>query len=334
MKKRAKAEVIVILMLSIAVLFSFSALAVKEIDIQTASQSKFIKWMSFDIPDNALEKAMNLDVKSYGTACHINWVEILAYLGAKYGGNWKQYKAADMDAVVKKLQNGYDIGSITAKMKNYNFFYQTYSAVLGNFLGNYNTTVPSASGNTIQQKYGMTVFSPIAKGYSYNHYDDFGDSRSFGFRRPHTGNDLLGSIGTPIIAVESGYVESIGWNRYGGWRIGIRSFDRKRYYYYAHLRKDHPFANNIKQGELVKAGEVIGYLGMTGYSDKENVNNMQVPHLHFGIQIIFDESQKEGNNQIWIDVYNIVNLLSNNKIAVKKDPLTNDYYSAMNFHLS
>jgi murein DD-endopeptidase MepM/ murein hydrolase activator NlpD len=88
----------------------------------------------------------------------------------------------------------------------------------------------------------------------------------------------------------------------------------------------------LKQGELVKAGEVIGYLGMTGYSNTENVNNMTVPHLHFGMQIIFDESQKDGNNQIWIDVYNIVNLLSNNKIPVKKDAVTKDYYSAMNFH--
>ncbi len=47
----------------------------------------------------------------------------------------------------------------------------------------------------------------------------------------------MGSIGTPIIAVESGTIEALGWNQYGGWRIGIRSFDKKRYYYYAHLRK-------------------------------------------------------------------------------------------------
>lgn len=47
----------------------------------------------------------------------------------------------------------------------------------------------------------------------------------------------MGQVGTPVIAVESGYVEAIGWNQYGGWRLGIRSFDRKRYYYYAHLRK-------------------------------------------------------------------------------------------------
>lgn len=72
------------------------------------------------------------------------------------------------------------------------------------------------------------------------------------------------------------------------------------------------------EGKEVKAGDVIGYLGMTGYSTKENVNNINVPHLHFGMQLIFDESQKEGVNQIWIDVYQIINFLKKNKSEVYK----------------
>ena len=130
---------------------------------------------------------------------------------------------------------------------------------------------------------------------------------------------MMGSIGTPIVAIEDGYVECMGWNQYGGWRIGIRSFDKKRYYYYAHLRKDHPYQSTLKEGDTVKAGEVIGYLGMTGYSAKENVNNINVPHLHLGIQLIFDESQKESNNEIWIDCYNIVKLLYENRSSVEKN---------------
>ena len=72
------------------------------------------------------------------------------------------------------------------------------------------------------------------------------------------------------------------------------------------------------EGKVIKAGDVIGYLGMTGYSTKENVNNINVPHLHFGMQLIFDESQKEGVNQIWIDVYQIINFLKKNKSEVYK----------------
>ena len=66
----------------------------------------------------------------------------------------------------------------------------------------------------------------------------------------------MGQLGTPIVAVEGGVVEAMGWNRYGGWRIGIRSFDNKRYYYYAHLQKDHPFAEGLQVGDTVQAGDL------------------------------------------------------------------------------
>ena len=39
------------------------------------------------------------------------------------------------------------------------------------------------------------------------------------------------------------------------------------------------------------------YMGHTGYSTTENVNNIKIVHLHWGLQLIFDESQKEGNNE-------------------------------------
>ena len=136
-------------------------------------------------------------------------------------------------------------------------------------------------------------------------------------------SDVFGSIGTPVVAIEGGTVEAAGWNRYGGWRIGIRSFDKKRYYYYAHLRKDHPYTPQIEEGAVVAAGDVIGYLGMTGYSTVENVNNINVPHLHMGVQLIFDESQKDGASEIWIDTYNLLKILDKNRSqAVKED---NDY---------
>ena len=67
-------------------------------------------------------------------------------------------------------------------------------------------------------------------------------------------------------------------------------------------------------------------MGMTGYSTKENVNGMNIPHLHLGLQLIFDESQKEGTNQIWLDVYNLVKLLSKNRATVVKDSETGDYF--------
>lgn len=59
------------------------------------------------------------------------------------------------------------------------------------------------------------------------------------------------------------------------------------------------------------------YMGHTGYSTKENVNNIEVTHLHWGLQLIFDESQKEGNNEIWIDVYPLTRFLAKHTQAAK-----------------
>ena len=60
------------------------------------------------------------------------------------------------------------------------------------------------------------------------------------------------------------------------------------------------------------------YMGHTGYSTTENVNNIKIVHLHWGLQLIFDESQKEGNNEIWIDVYPQTRFLAKHTQAAVK----------------
>ena len=70
---------------------------------------------------------------------------------------------------------------------------------------------------------------------------------------------------------------------------------------------------------------MIGYMGHTGYSSTENVNNIETVHLHWGLQLIFDESQKDGNNEIWIDCYQLTRFLAQNRSETCKDPETKDY---------
>lgn len=294
------------------------------------AKKDYIKWVDFNVSYDALDKTSKLDITSHSSNSEVkyNWIELLAYLACKNGGNFNNFKNSDLENLKAKLDAGKTMSDLTKDMKYYNYYYEAYCAVLSGLIGEYEIEVRSENGSekNFIKKYGIKAFSPIAKNYSFSHYKDFGNSRSYGFNRKHLGNDLMGSIGTPIIAVESGTIEAIGWNQYGGWRIGIRSFDKKRYYYYAHLRKNHPYVKDLVEGQTVNAGDVIGYLGMTGYSTKENVNNINVPHLHFGMQLIFDESQKEGNNEIWIDVYNIIEFLQKNKSEVyMKDKETKDY---------
>ncbi len=304
-------------------------------DDKNNDTKKIIKWVDFNVTADALNKTATLDITSHQNKEEIkyNWIELLAYLACKNGGNFKNFKSSDLDNLVSKLQKGNTMEDLTSSMKYYNYYLESYSAVLGGMIGDYCVEVTnSENSKTYEEKYGLKAFLPIAKNYSFSHYDDFGNSRSYGFKRVHLGNDLMGSIGTPVIAVESGVIEHLGWNQYGGWRIGIRSFDSKRYYYYAHLRKNHPYNNSLKEGMKVNAGDVIGYLGMTGYSIKENVNNINVPHLHFGMQLIFDESQVDSPNEIWIDVYQIIEFLKKNRSEVymsNKD--TKDYDRKVDF---
>ena len=271
-----------------------------------------IKWVDFDVPYESMKYAMNVDIQTFDQEKHLNWIDILAVAACRTGGKCGLDSVRKAAADLKGDKSAQEL--LGEENQYFRYYQEAYSAVLGGFLGSY---AIEKDGQWIS-RYGLKVFSPIAEGYYYTHYDDFGASRSYGFKRKHLGNDMMGSEGTPIVAVEGGVVEALGWNRYGGWRVGIRSHDRKRYYYYAHLKKDEPYAPGLTVGQSVNAGDLIGFLGRTGYSDKENTNNIEVNHLHFGMQLIFDESQKECNSEIWIDVYQINRLLSQHRSSIRK----------------
>lgn len=303
---------------------------------------EFIKWVDFQVSAEALGKAYEYDRDTYGQEVHLNWIELLAYTAARTGGDFSKESQVNayLEEAAEELAGGKTMEELTEGMKYYSYYLEAYTAVLGGMVGEYEIQVPAetsagqkeggeetAGGSLVWEKrYGLKAFLPIAKNFPYSDYDDFGVSRSYGYRRKHLGHDMMGQVGTPIIAVESGYVEALGWNQYGGWRIGIRSFDRKRYYYYAHLRQGFPYALNLEEGSEVRAGDVIGYMGHTGYSTKEDVNNIDQTHLHFGIQLIFDESQKEGDSEIWIDCYQIVRFLYRNRSECVRNDATKEWH--------
>lgn len=320
-------EIILFLCFILSLFLTLATHATTSPDAVT-SQKDYIKWVDFGITSDALSDAYTYDVNTHGTKLPLSWIELLSYLGAKNGGNFKDYKSSQMDELASQLKEGKSIEELTKDLKYYSYYFDAYNAVLGGMVGEYEIEEPSPedSEKTVWvKKYGLKAFHPIAKGFPYQSYDDFGASRTYGYKRSHLGHDLMGQVGTPIIAVEEGYVEALGWNQYGGWRIGIRSFDKKRYYYYAHLRKDFPYCKTLKEGDKVKAGDVIGYMGRTGYSTTQNVNNITTSHLHFGLQLIFDESQKEGNNEIWIDCYQLVQFLYRHQSETIRDDETKEW---------
>lgn len=270
-----------------------------------------IKWVDFGIPYESLKYAMEQDIATFEEEKHLSWIDILALAACRTGG--KCSFSSVKKAVSELKQDKAPDELLDGLYQYYPYYHEAYSAVLGGFLGSF---AIEKDGQWISN-YGLKAFSPIAEGYGYSHSDDFGADRSFGFKRKHLGHDMMGAQGTPIVAVEGGVIEAMGWNRYGGWRIGIRSFDSRRYYYYAHLQKDKPFAPGLAVGDTVQSGDLIGFMGRTGYSDQENVNNIETVHLHFGVQLVFDESQKECNSEIWIDVYDIVRLLNSHRSSIQ-----------------
>ncbi|MDO5401762.1 MAG: M23 family metallopeptidase [Eubacteriales bacterium] len=271
-----------------------------------------IKWVDFNVPYESLKYALDRDIVTAGQEKHTSMVDILALAACRTGG---KCPLSAVKKAAQQLQGDQSPRELLGEEGQYfDYYSRAYDAILGGLVGSF----AIFREGQWQGTYGLKAFSPVAAGYGYSHCDDFGVGRSFGFRRKHLGNDLMGGLGTPIVAVEGGVVEAMGWNRYGGWRIGIRSFDSRRYYYYAHLKKDTPFAPGLEEGDVVEAGQLIGFMGRTGYSDKENTNNIETVHLHFGLQLVFDESQKECNSEIWVNAYPLVRLLSDHRASYQK----------------
>ncbi len=90
----------------------------------------------------------------------------------------------------------------------------------------------------------------------------------------HEAIDILAPRGTPVVAVEDGRIEKLFTSKQGG--LTIYQFDpSSRYcYYYAHLDR---YAAGLVQGQSVRRGQVLGYVGISGNAPP------QTPHLHFTI---------------------------------------------------
>ncbi|MFN2384074.1 MAG: M23 family metallopeptidase [Gemmatimonadota bacterium] len=107
--------------------------------------------------------------------------------------------------------------------------------------------------------------------------DNFHDARG---QRTHHAMDIMAPRNTPVLAVENGTIAKLHTSEAGG--ITIYQFDASQTfgYYYAHLDR---YAAGLKQGDAVKRGEVIGYVGSTG--------NATTPHVHFAISLLHPDKR-------------------------------------------
>ncbi|MBO5303569.1 MAG: M23 family metallopeptidase [Lachnospiraceae bacterium] len=132
--------------------------------------------------------------------------------------------------------------------------------------------------------------------YSVTYVDSFLQSRSYGGDRVHEGTDIMAGDNLrghyPVISISDGVVEQKGWLKLGGYRIGIRS-PNGVYFYYAHLSD---YADDLEVGDSVKAGELLGFMGDTGYSEIEGTTGNFPVHLHLGIYLNTSSGEEKSYN--------------------------------------
>jgi murein DD-endopeptidase MepM/ murein hydrolase activator NlpD len=141
-------------------------------------------------------------------------------------------------------------------------------------------TVPSMSADPVAMLKSRQLELPV-KGAKRDDLRNMFDEERGGGRR-HEAIDMLAARNTPVIAVEDGTIARLFLSDAGG--ITIYQFDPTSSfcYYYAHLQG---YADGVKEGDRVKRGDVIGYVGTTGNAPKDT------PHLHFAIFQLTDKKQ-------------------------------------------
>lgn len=162
----------------------------------------------------------------------------------------------------QKRRLGKQFGSIkihvsmieTAKKEHYVFYYkESYYDAKGQELENFLLSTP-VNYTRISSPFTLKRFHPVLKIY-----------------RAHLGIDYAASVGTPVRSAGSGRVSFVGEK--GGYGKAIEIVHDSSYKtLYAHLNG---FAKGLRNGQSLKQGQTIGYVGNTGLSSG--------PHLHFGL---------------------------------------------------
>ena len=139
-----------------------------------------------------------------------------------------------------------------------------------------------------------------------SYVDSWMFERNYGGKRGHEGTDIMAEKNTPgyypVVSMTDGVVTEKGWLEKGGWRIGITA-PTGAYFYYAHLDS---YAE-LEKGDPVKAGDLLGYMGDSGYGEEGTTGEFPV-HLHLGIYL------KEGTEEISINPYPVLQYAENARI--------------------
>jgi peptidoglycan LD-endopeptidase LytH len=129
----------------------------------------------------------------------------------------------------------------------------------------------SAENSVIDQPGSLRI--PVAGMAADSLVDTWQQARDNG-ARVHQAIDIPAPMGTPVVAALAGRVEKLFQSNAGGTTAYIRSGDARWLTYYAHLSG---YAAGLAEGQILAAGQKIGFVGDTGNAGAGNT------HLHFAL---------------------------------------------------
>ena len=130
---------------------------------------------------------------------------------------------------------------------------------------------PAASADAVAKPAGKLLI-PVEGITLAQLHDNFDQPR--GIERHHEALDIMAPTGSKVVAAGDGKVVKLFNSKPGG--LTLYQFDpsEKYAYYYAHLDR---YADGVREGSVLKRGDLVGYVGVTGNSAKD------APHLHFAV---------------------------------------------------
>jgi peptidoglycan LD-endopeptidase LytH len=146
--------------------------------------------------------------------------------------------------------------------------------------------VPAPAPEVSSNVSTLNLIIPVAGIKPEQLLDTFDDARSEG--RLHDAIDIMAPAGTPVLAAADGRVVKLWQSERGGITIYQLGPNQEVIFYYAHLAG---YAPGLAEGNNVRQGDVIAYVGDTGNAGTGNY------HLHFSIAVVSDPKRYwEGTN--------------------------------------
>lgn len=162
---------------------------------------------------------------------------------------------------------------------------------------NYNDYIKTTETIWNDVKYFPVPEFTTDKSMMVSYVNSWMSERTYGGERGHEGTDIMANKNErglyPVISMTDGVVNKKGWLDKGGYRIGVLA-PSGAYFYYAHLDS---YAN-LNVGDQVKAGDILGFMGDSGYGPEGTTGKFAV-HLHLGIYI-YPNGKEMSINPYWV----------------------------------